>query len=66
MKQSIHLVLYLVGYGERTFLEFEKPVLSQLSNYNSKMLFIITKNPFKIGDEKFEEYQHTLCNDIKE
>ena len=28
MKQSIHLILYLVGYGERIFYEFEKPVLS--------------------------------------
>ena len=66
MKQSIHLILYLVGYGERTFLEFEKSVLSQLSNYNSKMLFIITKSPFKIGDAQFEEYQDTLCDDIKD
>ena len=66
MKQSVHLILYLVRYGERTFLEFEKPVLSQLSKYNSKMLFIITKSPYKIGDEQFEEYQDTLCDDIKD
>ena len=44
MKHLVHLILYLVRYGERTFLEFEKPVLSQLSKYNSKMLFIITKS----------------------
>ena len=66
MKQSIHLILYLVRYGERTFLEFEKPVLSQLSNYNAKMLFIVTKSPYKIDDEQFEEYQDTLCDDIKD
>ena len=66
MKQSIHLIFYLVGYGERIFYEFEKIVLSQISNYNSKMLFIIIKSPFKIGDEQFEEYQDTLCNYIKD
>ena len=56
----------MVRYGERTFLEFEKPVLSQLSDFNSKMLFIVTKSPFKLNDEEFEEYQDTLCDDIKD
>ena len=66
MKQSIHLILYLVSYGERTFLYYEKPVLSQLSKFNAKMLFIVAKSPFKINEEQFEEYQDTLCDDIKD
>ena len=66
MKQSIHLILYLVRYGERTFLDYEKPVLSQLSKFNAKMLFIVAKSPFKINEEQFEEYQDTLCNNVKE
>jgi len=66
MKQSIHLILYMVRYGERTFLDFEKPVLSQLSDFNSKMLFIVTKSPYKLNDEEFEEYQDTLYDDIKD
>ena len=66
MKQSIHLILYLVRYGERTFLDFEKPVLSQLADFNAKMLFIVTKSPYKINDDQFEEYQDTLTEDIEE
>ena len=66
MKQSIHLILYLVSYGERTFLDFEKPVLSQLADFNAKMLFIVTKSPYKLNDEGFEEFQDTLTEDIEE
>ena len=66
MKQAIHLILYLIRYGERTFLDFEKSVLSQLSKHNAKMLFIVTKSPYKINDELFEEYQDTLSDDIKD
>ena len=66
MKQSIHLILYLVRYGERTFLDFEKPVLSQLSKFNAKILFIVAKSPYKINEEQFEEYQDTFCDDIKD
>lgn len=66
MKQSIHLILYLVRYGERTFLEFEKSVLSQLADFNAKILFVVTKSPYKLKDEQFEEFQDTLCNDIME
>ena len=66
MKQSIHLIIYIIRYGERTFLEFEKPVLSQLADFNSKILFIVTKSPYKIEDEEFEEFQDTLCNDIQD
>ena len=43
MKQSIHLIPYLVRYGDRTFLDYEKPVLSKLSIFNKKMLFVVTK-----------------------
>lgn len=66
MKQSIHLILYLVRYGDRTFLDYEKPVLSKLSIFNAKMLFVVTKSPFKLDNEEFEEFQDTLCEDIKE
>ena len=66
MKQAIHLILYLVRYGERTFLEYEKPVLSQLAKFNSKMLFVVTKSPYKLEDEEFEEYQDTLCEDVED
>ena len=66
MKQSIHLILYLVSYGERTFLDFEKPVLSQLADFNVKMLFIVSKSPYKLNDEEFEEFQDTLTEDIEE
>ena len=65
MKQSIHLILYVVRYGERTFLDFEKSVLSQLSKFNAKMLFIVAKSPYKLDEEEFEEYQDTFCDDIK-
>ncbi len=64
MKQSIHLILYLVSYGERTFLDFEKSVLSQLVIFNAKILFIVTKSPYKITDEEFEEFQDNLHDDI--
>ena len=47
--KNIHLILYLVRYGDRTFLDYEKPVLSKLSIFNAKMLFVVTKSPFKLG-----------------
>ena len=30
------------------------------------MLFIVTKSTFKLGNEEFEEFQDTFCEDIKE
>ena len=66
MKQSIHLILYLVEYCNRTFLDYEKPLLSQLVDLNVKMLFLVTKSPFKKDDEQFEEFHDILTEDIEE
>ena len=50
--KNIHLILYLVRYGDRTFLDYEKPVLSKLSIFNAKMLFVVTKSPLNLKNFK--------------
>jgi len=60
---KIHLIIYCVKFGERTFLDKEDNVVYELMNLNIKIIFVFTKGE-KEDSSQFSRFKYNFLTDL--
>ena len=60
---KIHIIIYCVKFGERTFLDKEESVVYELINLNIKIIFVFTKGE-KEDSSQFSRFKYNFLIDL--
>ena len=61
--EKIHIIIYCVKFGERTFLDKEDNVVYELMNLNIKIIFVFTKGE-KEDSSQFSRFKYNFLIDL--